>query len=233
VAFCPLVMAKGRCPPGSQRTSDLSIHPGEVVLLPTPIGMRPRPTLLTLVGGLRQVSRPSAGAGQAAEGIEPGAASAARQDRLIFPGPQPAAVSQRRAEVQMGLRPAAGSELTGPGVISARMAAWRWAANHLAKAPPRPLRWRRPQRVRIARALAAPLPRLLLADENPTAALDSRSGPGNVVDLLKGPGREQGLRRAAGERPRPAQSRWADRLWKWRNGRLRLSSLVAHTVALP
>jgi putative ABC transport system ATP-binding protein len=61
--------------------------------------------------------------------------------------------------------------------------------DHLNKLP-HDLSGGQKQRVAIARALAA-RPRLLLADE-PTAALDSRTGR-EVVDLIRGLARDQGI----------------------------------------
>jgi len=88
--------------------------------------------------------------------------------------------------------------------------------------------WREQQRVAIARALAAH-PRLLLADE-PTAALDSRSGR-DVVDLLKGLAREQGCAvLLVTHDPRILDV--ADRLVEMEDGRLRLSPSSAPLVAL-
>jgi putative ABC transport system ATP-binding protein len=65
----------------------------------------------------------------------------------------------------------------------------RWGWGIILGKLPHDLSGGQKQRVAIARALAA-RPQLLLADE-PTAALDSRSGR-EVVDLLKGLAREQG-----------------------------------------
>jgi len=99
--------------------------------------------------------------------------------------------------------------------------------DHLAKAP-HDLSGGQKQRVAIARALAAH-PRLLLADE-PTAALDSRSGR-DVVDLLKGLAREQGCAvLLVTHDPRILDV--ADRLVEMEDGRLRLSPSSAPLVAL-
>lgn len=168
---------------------DLQIDPGEVVLLTGPSGCG-KTTLLTLVGALRQVQHGSV----RVLGQELAAAGRASRQRLrrrigmIFQGHNLLRCLTAEQNVQMGA-----DLLPGLGYRARRDLAREWLravglGDHLAKLP-HDLSGGQKQRVAIARALAAE-PRLLLADE-PTAALDSRSGR-DVVELLRGLAREQG-----------------------------------------
>lgn len=168
---------------------DLSIQPGEVVLLTGPSGCG-KTTLLTLVGALRQVQQGSVqvfgedlhGAGRSAR------QRLRRRIGMIFQGHNLLRCLTAEQNVQMGA-----DLLPGLGYRARRDRAREWLravglGDHLGQLP-HDLSGGQKQRVAIARALAA-RPQLLLADE-PTAALDSRSGR-EVVDLLKGLAREQG-----------------------------------------
>jgi len=168
---------------------DLAIAPGEVVLLTGPSGCG-KTTLLTLVGALRQVQ---AGSVQVFGEELHGAGRTSRQRLrrrigMIFQGHNLLRCLSAEQNVQMGA-----DLLPGLGYRARRDRAREWLravglGDHLGKLP-HDLSGGQKQRVAIARALAA-RPQLLLADE-PTAALDSRSGR-EVVDLLKGLAREQG-----------------------------------------
>ena len=167
----------------------LTIRPGEVVLLTGPSGCG-KTTLLTLVGALRQVMAGSVQLfGQELHG-------AARRERqllrrqigMIFQGHNLLRCLTAEQNVQMGA-----DLLNDLSYRGRRDRARQWLravglGEHLAKLP-HDLSGGQKQRVAIARALAAE-PQLLLADE-PTAALDSRTGR-EVVELLQGLAREQG-----------------------------------------
>jgi putative ABC transport system ATP-binding protein len=167
---------------------DLEIQPGEVVLLTGPSGCG-KTTLLTLVGALRSVMEGSVRVvGEELNG-------ASRQQRqglrrsigMIFQGHNLLRCLTAEQNVQMGA-----DLLPGLGFRARRDLAREWLrlvglGDQLGKLP-HDLSGGQKQRVAIARALAAH-PRLLLADE-PTAALDSRSGR-EVVDLLRSLAREQ------------------------------------------
>ena len=207
---------------------DLSIHPGEVVLLTGPSGCG-KTTLLTLVGGLRQVQQGQVRVlGQALKGSSRGQRQRLRrQIGMIFQGHNLLRCLSAEQNVQMG-----SDLLPGLSYRARRDQAREWLravglGDHLAKAP-HDLSGGQKQRVAIARALAAH-PRLLLADE-PTAALDSRSGR-DVVDLLKGLAREQGCAvLLVTHDPRILDV--ADRLVDMEDGRLRLSPSPTPLVAL-
>ena len=167
----------------------LEIEPGEVVLLTGPSGCG-KTTLLTLVGALRQVQEGSVrlfgeelhGAGRAQR------QQLRRRIGMIFQGHNLLRCLSSEQNVQMGA-----DLLEGLGYRARRDQAREWLravglGDHLDKLP-HDLSGGQKQRVAIARALAAK-PALLLADE-PTAALDSRTGR-EVVDLLKRLAREQG-----------------------------------------
>jgi putative ABC transport system ATP-binding protein len=168
---------------------DLTVAPGEVVLLTGPSGCG-KTTLLTLVGALRQVQ---AGSVQVL-GCE--LAGASRRDRqrlrrsigMIFQGHNLLRCLSAEQNVQMGA-----DLLPALGYRARRDQAREWLravglGDQLHKLP-HDLSGGQKQRVAIARALAAH-PRLLLADE-PTAALDSRSGR-EVVELLRRLARDHG-----------------------------------------
>jgi len=168
---------------------ELSIAAGEVVLLTGPSGCG-KTTLLTLVGALRQVQ---AGSVQLFGSELLGAGRRERQQLrrrigMIFQGHNLLRCLTAEQNVQMGA-----DLLPGLGYRARRDQAREWLravglGDHLGKLP-HDLSGGQKQRVAIARALAA-RPELLLADE-PTAALDSRSGR-EVVDLLRRLARDQG-----------------------------------------
>jgi putative ABC transport system ATP-binding protein len=111
-----------------------------------------------------------------------------RRIGMIFQGHNLLRCLTAEQNVQMGA-----DLLPGLGYRARRDQAREWLravglGDHLSKLP-HDLSGGQKQRVAIARALAA-RPELLLADE-PTAALDSRSGR-EVVDLLRRLAREQG-----------------------------------------
>jgi putative ABC transport system ATP-binding protein len=168
---------------------NLQVAAGEVVLLTGPSGCG-KTTLLTLVGALRQVQEGAVRVlGQQLNG-------ATRRERqvlrrsigMIFQGHNLLRCLSAEQNVQMG------SDLLPELSYRARRdQAREWLravglSDELHKLP-HDLSGGQKQRVAIARALAA-RPRLLLADE-PTAALDSKTGR-EVVELLQRLAREQG-----------------------------------------
>jgi putative ABC transport system ATP-binding protein len=168
---------------------DLAIQPGEVVLLTGPSGCG-KTTLLTLVGALRQVQQGSVRLfGQELHGADRGQRQQLRRRiGMIFQGHNLLRCLSAEQNVQMGA-----DLLSDLGYRARRDQSREWLravglGDHLSKLP-HDLSGGQKQRVAIARALAAQ-PDLLLADE-PTAALDSRSGR-EVVELLRRLAREQG-----------------------------------------
>jgi putative ABC transport system ATP-binding protein len=168
---------------------ELRIQPGEVVLLTGPSGCG-KTTLLTLVGALRQVMEGSVRVlGQ--ELLSSGRGERQRIRRqigMIFQGHNLLRCLTAEQNVQMG-----SDLLPGLSYRVRRDLARQWLRavgleEHMGKLP-HDLSGGQKQRVAIARALAAE-PRLLLADE-PTAALDRRTGR-DVVLLLQRLAREQG-----------------------------------------
>ena len=165
-----------------------SIEPGEVVLLTGPSGCG-KTTLLTLIGALRTVQQ-----GQVSVLGQPlyGAGRRRRQQvrrriGMIFQGHNLLRCLTAEQNVQMGA-----DLLPDLSYRARRDEAREWLRavgleDHMGKIP-QDLSGGQKQRVAIARALAAN-PRLLLADE-PTAALDSRTGR-EVVELLQRLAREQ------------------------------------------
>lgn len=165
-----------------------SIEPGEVVLLTGPSGCG-KTTLLTLIGALRTVQQ--GGVSVLGESLH-GAGRRRRQQvrrriGMIFQGHNLLRCLTAEQNVQMGA-----DLLPDLSYRARRDEARQWLRavgleDHMAKVP-HDLSGGQKQRVAIARALAAN-PRLLLADE-PTAALDSRTGR-EVVELLRRLAREQ------------------------------------------
>ena len=205
----------------------LAINPGEVVLLTGPSGCG-KTTLLTLVGALRQVMEGSVRLfGQELHG-------AARRDRqllrrdigMIFQGHNLLRCLSAEQNVQMGA-----DLLPNLGYRARRDLAREWLravglGDHLGKLP-HDLSGGQKQRVAIARALAAH-PRLLLADE-PTAALDSRTGR-EVVELLRRLARDQGCSvLMVTHDPRILDV--ADRLVEMEDGRLSEASISGRALS--
>jgi putative ABC transport system ATP-binding protein len=168
---------------------NLQVAAGEVVLLTGPSGCG-KTTLLTLVGALRQVQQGSVRVlGQQLEGANRRERQLLRRSiGMIFQGHNLLRCLTAEQNVQMG------SDLLPELSYRARRdQAREWLravglGDELHKLP-HDLSGGQKQRVAIARALAA-RPRLLLADE-PTAALDSKTGR-EVVELLQRLAREQG-----------------------------------------
>ena len=172
------------------RDIDLSLAPGEIVLLTGPSGSG-KTTLLTLVGALRAMQQGSCIVlGQELAGAKEAARVALRRRiGFIFQSHNLLGFLTARRNVAMAL------ELK-PGLTEAERlarAGEMLAAVGLAdRADDRPdrLSGGQRQRVAVARALAG-VPGLILADE-PTAALDRQSG-GDVVRLLRDLAKQRGV----------------------------------------
>ena len=165
-----------------------SIEPGEVVLLTGPSGCG-KTTLLTLIGALRTVQQGEVSVlGESLHGAgRRRRQQVRRRIGMIFQGHNLLRCLTAEQNVQMGA-----DLLPDLSYRARRDEARQWLRavgleDHRAKVP-HDLSGGQKQRVAIARALAAN-PRLLLADE-PTAALDSRTGR-EVVELLRRLAREQ------------------------------------------
>ncbi|TCH96716.1 ATP-binding cassette domain-containing protein [Roseococcus sp. SYP-B2431] len=172
------------------REVDLSIAPGEIVLLTGPSGSG-KTTLLTLIGALRAMQQGTA----RVLGQELAGASEAERVRLrrrigfIFQNHNLLGFLTARQNVAMSM------ELDGGMTEAQRL---RRAGEMLdavglsghAEKPPAQLSGGQRQRVAVARALAGD-PGLILADE-PTAALDKVSGQ-EVVHLLRDLARGRGV----------------------------------------
>ena len=165
-----------------------SIEPGEVVLLTGPSGCG-KTTLLTLIGALRTVQQGQVSVlGKSLDGAGRRRRQQVRRSiGMIFQGHNLLRCLTAEQNVQMGA-----DLLPDLSYRARRDEARQWLRSvgledHMAKVP-HDLSGGQKQRVAIARALAAN-PRLLLADE-PTAALDSRTGR-EVVELLRRLAREQ------------------------------------------
>ncbi|OLT57932.1 DevA family ABC transporter ATP-binding protein [Moorena bouillonii] len=168
---------------------DLDIHQGEIVLMTGPSGSG-KTTLLTLIGGLRS---PQSGSlkilGEQLLGANKSRLIAVRRHiGYIFQAHNLLKSLTARQNVQMSaeLHP----ELSVKDAISKSVAILeavglgQWVNYY-----PDKLSGGQKQRVAIARALVGN-PKILLADE-PTAALDSKSGR-EVVDLMQQLAKEQG-----------------------------------------
>ena len=194
-----------------------SIEPGEVGMLTGPSGCG-KTTLLTLIGALRTVQQGQVSVlGQSLDGAgRRRRQQVRRRIGMIFQGHNLLRCLTAEQNVQMGA-----DLLPDLSYRARRDEARQWLRaggleDHMAKVP-HDLSGGQKQRVAIARALAAN-PRLLLADE-PTAALDSRTGR-EVVELLRRLAREQSCAvLMVTHDPRIVDV--ADRLLKMEDGRLK------------
>ncbi len=168
---------------------DLEINSGEIILLTGPSGSG-KTTLLTLIGGLRSAQSGSLQIlGQELYGATPKELTESRRHHgYIFQAHNLHSSLTALQNVRMGLE-------LHPDYTSAEMNA---RATEMLETVglgdrinyyPDNLSGGQKQRVAIARALVSH-PQIVLADE-PTAALDSKSGR-DVVDLMQKLAREQG-----------------------------------------
>jgi putative ABC transport system ATP-binding protein len=164
------------------------VRAGEVVLLTGPSGSG-KTTLLTLVGGLRAVEEGSLRVlGHELRGAAEAVRIAVRrQIGHVFQHPNLLRALTALQNVETGLH--AGAARAGRARSLARDALRRVGLAREADRRPRELSVGQRQRVAVARALVA-RPRLVLADE-PTAALDRRSGR-EVIGCLCRLARESG-----------------------------------------
>jgi putative ABC transport system ATP-binding protein len=167
----------------------LEIQAGEIVIMTGPSGSG-KTTLLTLIGGLRAVQSGSLRLlGEELHGATPEQLiQARRQEGYIFQAHNLHGSLTARQNVRMGLEvhphyaPAVMDEM------AAEILRHVGLGDRLEHYPDN-LSGGQKQRVAIARALVSH-PKLLLADE-PTAALDSKSGR-DVVNLMQHLAKEQG-----------------------------------------
>jgi putative ABC transport system ATP-binding protein len=172
------------------RDVDLSVGPGEIVLLTGPSGSG-KTTLLTLIGALRAMQAGSAVVlGQELAGAsERERVALRRRIGFIFQQHNLLGFLSARQNVAMALeldpstREAERLERAGDMLGAVGL-------GDRADAPPAKLSGGQRQRVAVARALAGE-PGLILADE-PTAALDKRSG-GEVARLLRDLAKRRGV----------------------------------------
>jgi putative ABC transport system ATP-binding protein len=172
------------------REVDLSIAPGEIVLLTGPSGSG-KTTLLTLIGALRAMQQGTARVlGQELAGASEGARVALRgRIGFIFQNHNLLGFLTARQNVAMSLELHGGMEEAARLARAGEMLAAVGLADHTEK-PPSQLSGGQRQRVAVARALAGE-PGLILADE-PTAALDKVSGQ-EVVHLLRNLAKTRGV----------------------------------------
>jgi putative ABC transport system ATP-binding protein len=167
----------------------LVLMPGEIVLLTGPSGCG-KTTLLTLMGGLRSVQAGSLRVlDQELRGAKPQKLLRTRQNiGYIFQGHNLLRCLTATQNVQMSMDLHAQVPFRERRQRSIAMLEQVGLGTHVDYFPAN-LSGGQKQRVAIARALVSH-PRLVLADE-PTAALDKRSGR-DVVDLMQRLAREQG-----------------------------------------
>ncbi|MFM1811184.1 MAG: hypothetical protein RLZZ336_122 [Cyanobacteriota bacterium] len=164
---------------------NLTVHPGEIVILTGPSGSG-KTTLLTMLGGLRAAQSGSLRVlGQELLQAErPTLTRLRRQAGFIFQAHNLLPYLSALANVRLGLEVHDQWLDRGQNAMDQRAAAVLAQVGLADRASyfPEKLSGGQKQRVAIARALAAS-PRLLLADE-PTAALDRESGR-DVVELFR------------------------------------------------
>ena len=164
---------------------NLTVHPGEIVILTGPSGSG-KTTLLTMLGGLRAAQSGSLRVlGQELLQAErPLLTRLRRQAGFVFQAHNLLPYLSALANVRLGLEVHDQWLDQGQSAMNERAVAVLGQVGLAERAAdyPEKLSGGQKQRVAIARALAAS-PRLLLADE-PTAALDRESGR-DVVDLFR------------------------------------------------
>jgi len=172
------------------REVDLSVAPGEVVLLTGPSGSG-KTTLLTLIGALRALQSGSATVlGQELAGASERERTALRRRiGFIFQQHNLLGFLTARQNVAMALELDPSTTERGRLARAGEMLAAVGLAEKCESRPDQ-LSGGQRQRVAVARALAGQ-PGLILADE-PTAALDRQSG-GDVVRLLRDLARRRGV----------------------------------------
>lgn len=168
---------------------DLEINVGEIVIMTGPSGSG-KTTLLTLVGGLRSAQ---SGSLQVLDRELSGAtdqqlAQVRRQNGYIFQAHNLHSSLTALQNVRMGLELHSSFSIAEMQTRSAEILEHVGLGDR-ANYSPDDLSGGQKQRVAIARALVSH-PKLVLADE-PTAALDSKSGR-DVVTLMQGLAKEQG-----------------------------------------
>ncbi len=167
---------------------NLEINPREITLLTGPSGSG-KTTLLTLVGGLRSVQEGSLQflGNELYKASSDKLVNVRRQIGYIFQAHNLLEFLTARQNVQMSLElqsvPERESISRAEAILKSVMLGNR--ANHY----PSELSGGQKQRVAIARALVGK-PKLILADE-PTAALDSKTGR-DIIELMQRLSREQG-----------------------------------------
>ena len=172
------------------REVDLTVEPGEIVLLTGPSGSG-KTTLLTLIGALRAMQEGSA----RVLGAELLGASESTRVKLrrrigfIFQNHNLLGFLTARQNVAMALEQDGTTSETRRLARAGELLASVGLADHLDKLPAQ-LSGGQRQRVSVARALASD-PGLVLADE-PTAALDKVSGH-EVVQLLRDLAKSRGV----------------------------------------
>jgi putative ABC transport system ATP-binding protein len=168
---------------------NLEIATGEIILMTGPSGSG-KTTLLTLVGGLRSTQSGSLQVlGHELAGATPAALTQARrQHGYIFQAHNLHSSLTALQNVRMGLELHPDYSASDMNHRAAEMLETVGLGDRLNYYPD-DLSGGQKQRVAIARALVSH-PQLVLADE-PTAALDSKSGR-DVVDLMQILAREQG-----------------------------------------
>ena len=167
---------------------DLEINPKEITLLTGPSGSG-KTTLLTLIGGLRSVQEGSLQflGNELNRASSEQLVNVRRQIGYIFQAHNLLEFLTARQNVQMSLElqsvPERESVVRAEAVLKSVMLGNR--VNHY----PSQLSGGQKQRVAIARALVGK-PKLILADE-PTAALDSKTGR-DIIELMQRLSKEQG-----------------------------------------
>ena len=172
------------------RDVDLTVAPGEIVLLTGPSGSG-KTTLLTLIGALRAMQDGSARVlGQELKGANEAARVRLRRNiGFIFQNHNLLGFLTARQNVAMALEQDAALGERQRLARAAELLGLVGLEDHLEKLPSQ-LSGGQRQRVSVARALAAE-PGLVLADE-PTAALDKTSGH-EVVMLLRNLAKSRGV----------------------------------------